>query len=89
MKAKMIFLSYLDISYSRSSVYLDENNFTHFSQSFFKIDLPILSACKKLWSIRNLLRESNTVIIIMNPCHIFAPIVRFITSQTIILDSCR
>ena len=87
MKAKMIFLSYLDISYSRSSVYLDENNFTHFSQSFFKIDLPILSACKKLWSIRNLLRESNTVIIIMNPCHIFAPLVRFITNQTIILDA--
>lgn len=87
MKNKILFISYLDTSYSRSSVYFNENKNNNFVQIFMKIDLPILSSLKKLWLMRYLLQDKLCVIVVMNPCHIFVPFIRFLTSQPIILDA--
>lgn len=83
----MIFISYLDISYSRSSVYLDDAITRSFTKIFLKINLPLYSAFKELLNSRHLLCDLNTVIVVMNPCHAFVPIIRLMTKQPIILDA--
>lgn len=83
----MIFISYLDTSYSRSSVYLDDAITRSFTKIFLKINLPLYSAFKELLNLRHFLCDLNTVIVVMNPCHAFVPIIRLMTKQPIILDA--
>jgi len=87
MTAKILCISYLETPYSRSSVYLEEHKSSEFIKEFLQIDLPTMVAFQKLWINRSVLRDKSTVILVMNPCHVFVPLIRLITTQPIILDA--
>ena len=87
MRAKILCISYLDTPYSRSSVYLENLESTELTKEFLQISLPSLVAFKKLWANRRTLRDKSTVILVMNPCHVFVPFIKLLSSQPIILDA--
>lgn len=87
MGVKILCVSYLDIPYSRSSVYLEHLESTKLTKEFLQISLPSLVAFRKLWANRRTLRDKSTVILVMNPCHVFVPIIRLLSFQPIILDA--
>ncbi len=82
---KVLFLSFVGPSYSRSSTILNANS-EKFIKQFQKVSPGILSAFRDLYSIRKAIRQASCIVI-MSPCHILTPVVKILVKRPVILDA--
>jgi len=82
---KCVFVSYLDSSYSRTSVYLSgpsRNDFFFWQVKGNKL--------RKFWSLVSLVikhGKGETIFVVMSPCHSLVIPLRFLTFKKIVLDA--
>jgi glycosyltransferase involved in cell wall biosynthesis len=84
---KVIFFSFLDPTYSRTSVYLKLDELSENNQEFVKVPM---SFSKSAIFIKRALRskkQEKSIFVVMSPCHILVPILRMFSNQKIILDA--
>jgi len=87
VKTPLIFVSYVESDYSRSSVYLNNDNSKVFQYKYIKTSTKINQICKSFIDIRKKYKKSNAIIIIMSPSHLLTIFARILTGMPIVLDA--
>lgn len=87
MKTPLIFVSYVESDYSRSSVFLNNDNSNIFEYKYIKTSTRITQICKLFINIRKKYKKTNAIILIMSPSHLLTIFARLITGLPIVLDA--
>jgi hypothetical protein len=87
VKTPLIFVSYVESDYSRSSVFLNNDNSKIFEYKYIKTSTKIIQICKLFISIRKKYKKTKAIIIIMSPSHLLTIFARMITGLPIVLDA--
>ncbi len=87
VKTPILFVSYLDSDYSRSSVYLNNKESKNFEYKFIKISTNFKDICVAFYKIRKNYGRRKSIIVIMSPSHLLTIFARMITGLPIVLDA--
>ena len=82
-----VFITFDRADYSRSSVYLDGLRTKGHSPSVIELKKKGLKRYLELYRELKIIKNKNTVFIIMNPCHILTPFVRILVGNYVVLDA--
>jgi len=85
-QSNILFLTFVSTDYSRSSVYLnDEQNYSHSTKIQLTPNFYLFIA--ELWRERKRLREKNAILVVLSPCSILVPFLKTLTRRPIVLDA--
>ena len=85
-QSNILFLTFVSTDYSRSSVYLnDEQNFSHSAK--IQLTPSFYLFITELWHERKRLRENNVILVVLSPCSILVPFLKTLTRRPIVLDA--
>ncbi len=87
VKTPLLFVSYLESDYSRSSVYLNNNDSNNFEYKFIKTSTNLIEIYKTFLKIRKKYKPKKPIIIIMSPSHILTLFAKIITGVPVVLDA--
>ena len=82
---KVLFIGFVGRSYSRSSTILNYET-SHLEKKYFETPANLRKAFIALLKNKSILRECS-VIIVMSPCHMLTPLIKFIIRKPVILDA--
>jgi glycosyltransferase involved in cell wall biosynthesis len=81
----VIFIGFVGRNYSRSSTILNFET-SHLTKKYFEIPANISLAFISIVKNRAALRDCSAVVV-MSPCHMLTPLIRFIVRKPVILDA--
>lgn len=85
-KGNFTFITFNHIGYSRSGVYLDRNP-NDFPLQIIQLTPKFSRYFTELWRQRKSLRDTNQVLVVLSPCSVLVPLLKFLTRNPIVLDA--
>jgi glycosyltransferase involved in cell wall biosynthesis len=85
MPITVYFISFVGRNYSRSSTILNFES-SILTKKYFQTSPGFWGSLKNIFKSRQILRQSS-IIVVMSPCHILVPIIKFLIRKPVILDA--
>jgi len=84
--SNFIFITFNNIDYSRSGVYLDRLP-NDLPLKILKLTPKFAHFFTELWQIRRSLRSKDQILIVLSPCSILVPLLKILSTRPIVLDA--